>query len=292
MKAVILGAKGTLGSVLEDILAEKQDIECLAFDQDTLDVTNFGVLEEMFKREEPAVVFNCVAYNAVDAAENAEGSALAHLLNVEVPKELAKLCKKYNSVLVQYSTGYVFDGESDIGYAEDAKPNPTSVYAQTKLMGESAVAENASSYYIVRLNWLYGKSLRLADSSTSKKSFPEIVLELAAKYKSGEGTLPKFVSDEFSSPTYAWDLARASLDLFLNKYPSGIYHPDSQEKVSWFDWAKEVLKLNGLEDLQIESIKSVGMPRAAKRPKNSLLINSKYKKIRDWREALAEYYNK
>jgi dTDP-4-dehydrorhamnose reductase len=277
---------------LEDILSEKQEIECLAFDQDTLDVTNFEVLEEMFKREKPSVIFNCVAYNAVDAAENTEGSALAHLLNVEVPKELAKLCKKYDSVLVQYSTGYVFDGESEVGYSEESKPNPISIYGQTKLMGESAVIENAGSYYIVRLNWLYGKSVRVANSAPSKKSFPEIVLELAAKCRSGEGSVPKFVSDEFSSPTYAWDLARASLDLFLSKYPSGIYHPDSQEKVSWFDWAQEILKLNGLEDLQIESIKSVDMPRAAKRPKNSLLLNGKYKEMRNWREALAEYYNK
>lgn len=281
---VIFGADGMLGSALERHLKAK-GLRVRALVRADGDATDLEYIRRIFTEAKPTLVFNCIAYNAVDAAE--EKKDVAEMLNVKLPKQLAELCKEFHSVFIHYSTGYVFDGQNEKGYAEDAYANPQSVYAQTKWQGEQAVRETLPSHYLIRLNWLFGIA---GPSEESKESFPDMILKRAISAE-GQAQGLKLINDEFSTPTYVEDLAQASIQLYLEKYPFGTYHLPNDGQASWYDYGLEVIRLNAVT-VPIQAITSVEMPRVAKRPRNSSLINNKFPKIRSWQEALAAYYKK
>jgi dTDP-4-dehydrorhamnose reductase len=281
---VIFGADGMLGSALARKL-EAKGLLIRALVRADGDATDLDYTRRIFTESKPTLVFNCIAYNAVDAAE--EKREVAELLNVKLPKQLAELCKEFHSVFIHYSSGYVFDGQNENGYAEDDSANPQSVYAQTKWQGEQAVRETLPNYYLIRLNWLFGIA---GPSEESKESFPDMILKRAISAE-GQAQGLKLIKDEFSTPTYVEDLAQASIQLSLEKYPFGTYHLSNDGKASWYDYGVEVIRLNGVK-VPIQAVTSAEMPRVANRPRNSALLNNKFPKLRPWQEALAAYYKK
>lgn len=281
MRAVVLGGEGLLGSELVRQLKRNSHFTVKGVAHALLDVTDEEQLRQMFLERHPDIIWNCVAYNAVDAAESKKEQAT--LLNARVPEMLAELCEEYSVTLVHFSTGYVFDGQSQAGYTEDAVPNPQNVYGATKLGGEQAIRKILAEHYIIRLNWLFG---RPGKSKNSKKSFPDIVLDLAAN----EEMRPlRMVSDEIAAPTYAPDLAAAAIAMVLGQSAFGVYHLTNSGEASWYDVAKETLMRNGV-DIPVEAIRGSSLQRPAKRPTNAVLLNTKRPILRDWREALAAYY--
>ncbi|MEK7075390.1 MAG: dTDP-4-dehydrorhamnose reductase [Patescibacteria group bacterium] len=274
---LVLGSKGMLGSELVRQLKAK-NIEVAGFDSD-LDVTNKEALSAKILELKPEVIYNCVAYNAVDLAEQEKEKAKA--LNSQAVLNIVESAEKVGATLVHFSTGFVFDGESIKSYKETDQPNPQSVYAMTKYQGEQN-ANKCSKHYIVRLNLLFGKS---AESQNAKKSFPELVLELAKTQKEFA-----FVTDEISTPTYAVDLTKAVLELVDKKYPYGIYHLPNEGQASWLDFAEEVFRIQGME-VKLNPVLADKFVRAAKRPKNSVIANTKFPKLRPWQEALKEFLN-
>jgi dTDP-4-dehydrorhamnose reductase len=281
MRAVVLGAEGLLGSELVRQLHRNEHFTVKGISHAQLDVTDSEAVRQMILERHPDVIWNCVAYNAVDTAESKRNES--KLLNVDVPKLLAELCKEYAITLVHFSTGSVFDGLSRSGYVEDAQANPQSVYAATKYTGELAIKNNLPEHYIIRLNWLFGPA---GKSKRSKQSFPDIVLRLAH----AEDAEPiRMVNDEIATPTYSVDLAQAAIALIVDQAPFGTYHLTNSGQASWYDLAAETLRLNSI-DLPIEAISGASLKRAAKRPANAVLLNTKRPQLRDWREALGAYY--
>ncbi len=277
MLNVVLGSGGLLGG---EFLRQLNAKDSLGLSHTDLDVTDVEALCAMFETHRPAVVWNCIAYNGVDAAESNESAAMA--LNAQFPEELAKLCKEFAATLVHFSSGYVFDGQTQIGYAEDAHPNPLSVYGRSKFAGEQAIAKDLPEHYVVRLNWLFGKA---GSGINSKNSFPDMVLDLAKK-----STDPlQMVSDEFATPTYAEDLVAACIKMVSESSTFGIYHFSNGGTASWYEFAVATLELNNLST-PIVPISGAALPRAAVRPANAILLSTKFPKQRDWREALAAYY--
>jgi dTDP-4-dehydrorhamnose reductase len=276
MKTLVFGAGGMLGTELVKQL-KNAGAEVSEFDSE-LDVTDAEKVSEKIAALKPDIIFNCSAYNAVDQAEDQKEIAMR--VNAEAPAIIAKAAAQNNAVLVHYSTGFIFDGKAKKGYNEDDQPNPISVYGQSKFEGEKNIQQNTKNYYIIRLNLLFGKT---AKSAAAKKSFPEMILDLAKSQKNFD-----FVSDEISTPTYAPDLAAASIQLVLEKYPFGIYHLVNEGIASWADWAKEVFRASGL-DININAISADKMLRKAKRPANSVLINNKFPHLRPWQQANEEF---
>jgi dTDP-4-dehydrorhamnose reductase len=214
----------------------------------------------------------------VDKAEQEE-SQKAYELNSDAVGYIAEAAESVGATLVHYSTGFVFEGSEEKGYNEDANPDPQSVYGKSKLGGEQQ-AEKCSKYYIIRLNLLFGQG---GSSVHAKKSFPDMILELAKEKKEFD-----FVTDEISTPTYAVDLAKATIELVKKPYPYGIYHLPNDGKASWYEFAEEVFKDKGIE-VKLNKVNSEQFVRPAKRPKNSVLLNTKFPKLRTWQEALKEY---
>jgi dTDP-4-dehydrorhamnose reductase len=293
-RVLILGAKGMLGQELVRVYGEDEGYEVAGWDYGDIDVTDFVAAEEKIRAFGPDVIVNAVAYNAVDQCEeNEEEYAKAMKLNAEVPGFLARLAKDLDATLVHYSSDYVFDGESEEAYAEDAQPHPISKYGMSKWEGEKRVIAEGGKYYVIRLSKLFGKP---ASSATAKKSFFEKMLEVAQG--KAEVTV---VDDEKSCFTYAPDLALATkvLEMYQGHashtdggaavgWPYGIYHLINEGVVTWYEAAQELFKVAGV-DVVVKPVSPDAFPRPAKRPHFSALKNTKFVALRPYTEALEEF---
>jgi len=306
MRILILGKKGMLGSAFMSKLSGDEDFEIFAFDRDTLDVTDTDLLRKYFLEVSPGIVVNCVAYTAVDDCET--NRDLAIKTNGEFPGELAKLCKEINSILVHFSTDYVFDGAKETGYAESDQPAPINVYGESKLIGEKNIINNTDEYYILRTSWLYGPNGR---------NFVDTIISIGRN----KGEL-SVVNDQHGSPTYTYDLCDAVIENFLrplfskkpvshehflddsspNEIPNeksklsfGLYHATNSGVTTWYDFAKKIFEILE-ENVIVNPVDTANFPRPAKRPNYSTLLNTKFPLLRSWSDAVTAYvklqYNK
>jgi len=284
MKIIVLGGKGNLGSQLVKTLEE--DYEVYSWDRDDFDVLDFPLLAINLRALRPNIIINTVAYNAVDNCEGKEGNELALKLNCELPGELSDLSLELRATLIHYSSDYVFNGtERKREFLESDTPNPINKYGESKFLGEVEIlkrAERGLEYYLIRTSKLFGpKGL----SSSAKPSFFDVMSDLA-KIKD-ELTV---VNEEISCFTYTPDLAKATERLIATRAPFGIYHLVNDEAVTWYEAVLELFRLKKIK-VNVRPIRSENLLRAARRPKFSVLKNTKVKKLRSWREALREYLN-
>jgi len=283
-KILILGAKGNLGSQLARVLGNEHQL--LLWDRDNIDITDHEDLKTKILEHKPEIIINTVAYNVVDKCESAEGYGTALKFNREAVGTLADVALELGSILVQYVSDYVFPGDSKQGYREDAPTNAINKYGETKVMTEEEIKKRAASglkYYLVRTSKLFGPP---GDSELSKPSFFSQMLKLAGKKRE-----LRIVDAEMSCFTYTPDLAKATRDLIEGKKEYGIYHIVNEGPCTWYEAALELFKLAGI-DIKVTPVKSDEFPRPAKRPKYSVLLNTKLPKLRHYREALKEYLNK
>jgi len=253
-----------------------------------LDITKKQNVLAVIKNLNPDIVIHAAAWTDVDGCELDRKKA--YKINSEGTKNVANACKAISAMLIYISTDFVFDGKRKNPYKEIDKSNPLSIYADSKLKGELAVKRIVKKHFILRTGWLYGKH---------GKNFVDTILK---KVKGGEDL--KVVDDQIGSPTYTKDLARAirallhrrgdmSLTTSTPRRWYGVYHISNSGSVSWCDYAKEIIKLSGLQT-KVAPISSKELDRPSRRPKMSVLDNSKFikftgHKMRNWQEALKEY---
>jgi len=275
MKILILGAKGMLGQELVQVL---HDHEVLAWDREECDITNKEEIQAKIREEKPDVIINAAAYNDVDKAE--EEKDIAEKLNGYSVGYLAEVAKEVDSVIVHYSTEYVFDGENKEGYKEDDRPNPISVYGTSKYLGELELAKFTDKYYLIRLSRLFGK---MGAGENVKRSFVDTMIELSKTKDDLD-----IVDEEVSSPTYAPDLARLTRNILEGDYEYGIYHGANRDSCTWYGFAQDIFKI--LEkNIKLNPVAGTKFPRPAKRPAYAVLQNTKLPEARTWQEALWEY---
>ena len=312
-KVLILGSKGMLGQELVRVFREDAQYDVTAWDRENVDVTNVEELKEKLHDLWPDMIFNAVAYNAVDACETEdEEYEKAKKLNSDFPGELAKIAKTLNATLVHYSTDYVFDGERPqypeghnpgccgsgcagcmykgsleslpyFAYHEDDMTHPLSRYGNTKLQGEQNVKKNARAHYIIRLSKLFGMP---AASELGKRSFFDVMKELGEtkdKVRAVDGEMSKF--------TYAPDLAKTSKEIVEHDMPYGIYHVANDGAATWYDGVRELYDILGIST-PVEPVPPETFPRPAKRPTSSVLKVTKIENLRHYRDALRDYYGK
>lgn len=276
MKILIIGAKGMLGQELAREFGGN-GYEVLTWDKEEIDITKKDLVLEKIKLVKPEIIINAAAYNAVDKIEEGEKD-LALAVNGYAVGNLAEAAGAVGATLVHYSTDYVFEGKEINGYKEDATPNPQSAYAASKRLGEEQLKNE--KYYLIRTSRLFGKP---AMSEGAKKSFVDVMLKLA-----GEKDCLELVDEELSSPTYVRDLARRTREIVEWKKPFGIYHVTNAGGCTWYGWAKKIFELSG-KSVKLVPVGAERFPRPAKRPKYSLLLNTKLPPTRKWEEALDEY---
>jgi len=271
MKILILGHKGMLGDELVKVF--KKDNELTLWDRSEIDIADRKDVESKIGDLRPEAVINAAAYTAVDLAEK-EGKEIAYQVNGEAVGFLAEACKKNNSVLIHYSTDYVFNGRNKNGYQEDEKRDPLNEYGQSKARGEELLQKINPKFYLIRLSWLFG---------INGKNFVETMLRLAKENKE-----LRVVNDQYGKPTYAKDLAQRTRELLESKRPFGIYHLTNEGVCTWYEFAVKIFELAGIE-AKVVPVVSSEFSTPAKRPAYSALINTKLSLSRSWQDALEEY---
>src|SRR5271157_4517089 len=151
MKLLITGATGQVGWQLQRTLAPLGEV--IAVDQGEVDFLNPDQAAAAVAQITPDVLVNAAAYTAVDKAESEP--ELARVINAVAPDRMARALARTGGLIIHYSTDYVFDGSKAGPYSEEDPTGPLSVYGQTKLEGEKAIAESGCAYMILRTSWVY-----------------------------------------------------------------------------------------------------------------------------------------
>ena len=280
---LVTGSGGMLGQdLLARLTSAGERVEGL--DRTALDITDRGAVRAALDAHAPAVVVNCAAWTAVDDAEAKEAEALA--VNGTGPRVLAEACRESGAVLLQVSTDYVFAGDGETPYGEDAPTAPRSAYGRTKLAGERAVLDTLpDTGYVVRTAWLYG---------AGGGNFVRTMIKLE-----GIKDTLDVVDDQRGQPTWTGDLADRLVQLgraaLAGTAAPGVYHGTSGGETTWFGFTREIFRLLGADPERVRPTTSEAFVRPAPRPAYSVLGHERWKNagiepIRDWRSALAEAF--
>jgi len=280
-KAAVFGAAGQLGVELMRALPLR-GCRVTGWDRSRVDITDAQAVENALAPLEPEVVFNCAAYNQVDVAENEPQAAF--LVNALAVRNLALACRQMDARLVHFSTDYVFDGEASRPYVEEDRPHPLGAYAVSKLAGELYAQAYLDHVLVVRTSGVFGPG----GLGTARGNFVEVMLRLA------RSTNPiRVVEDHVASPTFAPWLAARTIDL-VDRRESGLYHIGAGTAISWFEFARLIFEVAGLQPpLTATSEREYRTP--ARRPRYSALSNAKLERLGidpmpPLRAALQEYF--
>ena len=256
-KVLIIGASGMLGHDLQKVYP---GAVCRGHE---LDITDEKAVSSFLSDLKPSLVINAAAFTNVDGCEDQQ--ELAFAVNGGGPGYLATACHEMGTTLVHYSTDYVFDGSQE-SYTESDIPNPINVYGESKLRGEQAIQAAMEDYRIIRTSWLFGHY---------GPNFVETMFRLSVEME-----VVRVVDDQFGKPTYTVDLAFKTPE--IAKGEPGIYHITNESVCSWYEFASAIIP-------NVEPCSSGEFLRPAKRPKFSILVNTKISPMRSWQDALADY---
>ncbi len=279
MRVLVTGVKGQLGHDVMNELA-KRGMEGIGVDIDEMDITDAESVDKVITDANPDAVIHCAAWTAVDAAEDEDKVELVRRVNVEGPRNIAKVCKKLDIKMIQISTDYVFDGEGERPWEPDDKTGPVSVYGETKRDGENAVMELLDKFFIVRIAWVFG---------INGKNFVKTMINVGKTHD-----VLTVVNDQWGSPTYTYDLSKLLVDMIqTEKY--GIYHATNEGFISWYDFAVAIFKAAGMDNVTVKPVTTAeyGISKA-KRPFNSRMSKDKlekegFERLPKWEDALERY---
>ncbi|MFI8099572.1 dTDP-4-dehydrorhamnose reductase [Streptomyces sp. NPDC086023] len=282
MRWLVTGAGGMLGRDLVGLLrARNHDVT--AATRADLDICDASAALRCVAGHD--VVVNAAAWTDVDGSEGNEAAATS--VNGGGVGNLARACGTHDAKLIQVSTDYVFSGEHVPGrntaYAEDSPTGPVNAYGRSKLAGERAVAELLPhSGYVVRTSWLYAGHGR---------NFATTMLDLAARQETVQ-----VVTDQRGHPTWsgvlADRLAEAGARAIAGALPPGTYHGTGTGHTTWFELARVIFELSGLDPERVRPTTSGALGRPARRPERSVMSQDRWRTaglapLPPWRDQLA-----
>ena len=282
LRIAVTGSGGQLGNELRFLAPHFPEWEFFFFPKVEWDIAIESLNEEQVIKYKPDVVINTAAYTNVERAEDDRENAL--IANGQAPGYLAHACKKHGALLIHISTDYVFDGTKVNPYHEKDDVHPLNAYGESKLAGERAVDSVSNRYFILRTSWLYGSY-----GHNFYKTMKRIGLEKQQL---------SVVNDQIASPTYSRFLAQDILELIrlkLIEHKSieyGLYHYTQTGEASWFDFAKEIVRVNHI-NANVDAVSSERFPTKAKRPRYSKLCTDRWMQntgiaIRTWQEGVQQ----
>ena len=280
-KVLVTGASGQLGQCFRKQEERFPDLDFTFTSADELDLTLFGMVDTFMKDHAFDYCINCAAYTNVEQAETRR--EMAFLMNSEAVRNLSQVCAENDTILIHFSTDYVFDGRKGSPYSEEDETNPLNVYGSSKLSGEHYIQQNMTKYIIFRTSWLYSDIGKNFFNTIQKKAESGAVFDIATSQK--------------GTPTNAYDLADYVLNIISseqNKF--GIYHFSNLGEATWYEFAKEILHLSGKLD-QVELNEDNSFETMAVRPSYSVLSKDKalatfQGEISGWKESLAGLFKK
>ena len=277
MRLLITGSRGLLGAA---VCREFAGEEVVALDHATLDITDEHAVRAAVVDARADVVINCAAYNDVDGAEDDPITALS--VNAFAVQTIAAAAARARAILVHYSSDFVFDGETDHPYTEEDGPNPQSVYAASKLLGDWFALASPHAF-VLRVESLFGKPGPQSIRRGSLGTIVDRVLDSAE--------VPVFV-DRVVSPTYTADIARATAHLVRSAASPGIYHCVNSGHATWLEIA-EYLAAVLSKPLNARPLTLAAANLRARRPRYCAMSNAKLAAaghpMPTWQEAVQEF---
>ncbi len=278
MRVLLIGYRGQLGS---DLRKAFQNEELTLSTQERLRVEDAAQVDTMVTETRPDVILNCSAFHRVDDCEGCAERAFA--VNVFGVRNLALAAARAGSVLVHFSTDYVFDGPGRTPYVETDLPCPKCVYGVSKLSGEFLLQSLWPKHFIFRVSGLYG----YAGSREKGTNFVEMMIAMAR-----QGKPIRVVNDQVLTPTSTVEVARA-VRLLTDTDCYGLYHLTNAGECSWYEFARTIFDLAG-QEADMTPVNSDAFPTRAKRPNYSVLDNRRLREagfadLPHWREALSSY---
>lgn len=264
----VLGASGQVGSQFRNLVPD-----AVFLTRDQVDLTE-PELAKHFNKVITGPVINCAAWTAVDAAESNEDEAT--LVNGHAVGVMAEMCDKRSVPFITYSSDYVFNGTKTSPYSEGDPTDPINAYGRSKLYGEKRALAYPGSL-VIRTSWV---------QSGTHPCFVRKMLELAAEH-----TELRVVHDQTGRPTFAPDLAKATMEALAGKV-SGLLHVANEGTATWFDLARQTIEAAGLST-EVLPVTSDEFPTEAARPRYSVLNTSRYSTLGltplpPWKEPLRE----
>jgi dTDP-4-dehydrorhamnose reductase len=277
-KILVTGANGQLGWELTQLAASFPMYEFIFADRNMFDLSKPELFESLILQWAPQAIINTAAYTAVDKAETEQD--LANLINTSAVVELARIAGANNILFITFSTDYVFNGNATSPYLTDTIIDPVNFYGTTKAQGEVLALTINSNTIIIRTSWVF---------SSHGNNFVKTMMRLMK-----ERTTLNVVSDQIGRPTYARDLAIATIKIVNEvsdgKKIKGVYHFANKGVTSWFEFAQQIKKNAGLS-CDLLPINTAQFPTPAKRPAYSVLDTQKIETainidIPSWEESL------
>ena len=276
-RVLLFGGGGQLGTEIRRLW----EAEIVSPSHAELDITDAQAVAAAIEASKPDALVNCAAFHNVERCEEEPQNAFA--ANAIAVNAMAELCEARGIRFVTFSTDYVFDGALGRIYTEEDVPNPISAYGCSKFAGELLVQRLQTQAYVIRTCGVYGTRT----STTKGYTFVDRII---AQARAGEPV--RVVSDQTVSPTYATHLAQGVAQLLSAGAEPGLYHMVNEGAVTWYDYAREALRLAGI-DQEIEPVSYTNWKTRVRRPPFSALDNAKLHALGihmpDWRTGVADY---
>ena len=258
MRILVTGCNGQLGNEMR-LALEGRDAEVMFCDIDTLDLTNGFAVSRFVETNHITHIVNCAAYTSVDKAE--DDRIMAAKVNIDAVHNIAMAAGANNARVLHISTDYVFDGRASTPYEEVMPALPSTVYGKTKFAGEQTLMSELPNSIVLRTAWLY---------SSFGNNFVKTMLRVGREKEE-----VSVVYDQVGGPTYAADLAAAIVTiLFEREWKPGVYHFTNTGVCSWYDFAKAIFSIAGVE-CRVKPILSAEYKYRTPRPSYSVLNTNK-----------------
>lgn len=279
MKVLVVGRSGQLATELERA-SWPAGVRPTALGRPGLDISDAHKIADAVASEEPDIIVNASAYNAVDRAKSESDVAIA--VNAEGPLALAQQAKLRRIPLIHVSTDFVFNGSSKQRWTETDLTEPLNAYGRSKLLGEIAIRRTLEQHIILRTSWVF---------SAHGNNFVRTMLELAKTRRE-----LSVVQDQIGCPTPAADLAQAIIEIVsairAGNGRFGTYHYSGAGAVSRYEFARTIFKLAGdlvPERPKVKPVMTAEYHSAARRPELSVLDTQKI--MRDYAIASMPWTN-
>ena len=275
MRILVTGAHGQLGSTIAQAYANRAEIIGLTRHQ--LDFGESAAVERVVASHRPDVVINCAAFNDVDGAEDHAIDAIQ--INSLAVRALAKAATACEARLVHYGTDFVFDGrQGDRPYDESDPPSPMSVYGASKLLGEWFAAD-APRHYVLRVESLFGGTRR-----------PSTIDRIVAAIRAGQPA--RVFVDRTVTPSFVEDVSEATWRLLEIVPAPGVYHCVNTGVTTWFDLAREIVRVLNVE-ADLVATRTAEVALRARRPQYAALSNEKLRQagivMPAWQDAIRRH---
>lgn len=258
-RILLFGGTGRLGRAIRDLVPG-----AIAPDRTEADFTRPDSLEKVIARNSPEIVINAAAFTDVEGAESRESEAL--VVNGHAVGFIAAACARHDIPLLHVSTDFVFPSAPSRPWRPDDPPRPLSAYGRSKLLGERLVSLTGGPHLIVRTSWLFG---------TGGSDF------VSAIFRQAQSRLHiPVVGDQVGGPTPIPALAATLLALSHRMIAEpgirGIHHYCGKPWISRAQFARIILQIAGIGNVQINEVPTHKLRQSARRPLDGRLDTTSF----------------